>query len=68
MKKDSISKEFMKKLEKIFEEQFGGKCAIAFCFTLPPNYKDCFYATNVSRADGIKLFQETAQKMLIQTN
>ncbi len=43
--------------------------AISIAFTIKQeNYKNVHWATNVSRANGIKLFKETADKMIAQTN
>jgi len=42
--------------------------AIGLCFTLPPEYQECHFITNVSREDGIKLFKNTAARMDAQRN
>lgn len=43
--------------------------AVAIAFTIKQeNYKMVHWATNVKRAHGIKLFKETANKMISQTN
>lgn len=57
-----------KEIEQVFERHFGGKAALAIAFTLPPDYDDCHWVTNVNRADGVKLLAGTAKKMLSQTN
>jgi hypothetical protein len=44
---------------------------MAIAFSLPPDFQDVHWVTNVARADGIKLFQETAKdakKMIAQAN
>lgn len=61
-----------KDIERVFLNHFGwmrgGKPAIAIAFTLPPNYTDVHWVTNVSRVDGIELFQETANKMRLDNS
>jgi hypothetical protein len=57
-----------KDLEKVFEKHGFRKPGMAIAFTLPPGYDECHWVTNVSRDDGIKLFQDTAQKMIAKTN
>ena len=58
----------MKELESVFLRHFGGRPAIAFAFTLPPAYNTAHWATNISRKDGIELFEMTAAKMRAQLN
>lgn len=55
-------------LEQVFQRHFGGRPAMAIAFTLPPDYKEVHWVTNVSRDDGITLFKETALKMAVKTN
>lgn len=50
-------------LEAVFKRRFGNRPAMAIAFTLPPNYDEVHWVTNVSRADGIELFEGTANKM-----
>ena len=59
---------FAKKVERLFQKEFGRKAALAIAFTLEPDFDDCHWVTNVSREDGVALFSETAKKMLVQTN
>lgn len=59
---------FAKEVQKLFEKRFGGKPALAIAFTLPPDYQNCHWVTNVSRDDGILLFRHTATAMQAQTN
>ncbi len=55
-------------IDKLFRRATGGhRAAFAICYTLPPDYDECHWATNVSRKDGIALFEETAIKMRGQT-
>lgn len=60
------------RVEAVFEEELGteegGRIALAIALTLPPNYDECHWVTNVDRAAGIRLFFETAEKMLAQVN
>jgi hypothetical protein len=58
----------VKELEAVFSRHFGGRPAMAFAFTLPPAYDVAHWATNLSRKDGIKILEETAQKMKAQLN
>lgn len=55
-----------KELEAVFERRFNGRPAMAIAFTLPPDYKDVHWVTNVSREDGITILTETALKMRLQ--
>lgn len=52
-------------LESVFSDYFPGaeKPAMAIAFTLPPDYNHVHWITNVSRENGIELFEATAQKM-----
>lgn len=50
-------------LEEVFKRHLKGKPAMAVAFTLPPDYKEVHWVTNVSRDDGIELFMNTALKM-----
>lgn len=50
-------------LEEVFKRYFRGKPAMAIAFTLPPDYKEVHWVTNISREDGIELFMNTALKM-----
>ncbi len=55
-------------IDKLFRCATGGeRVAFAICYTLPPNYDEVHWATNVDRKTGIMLFEETAVKMLAQT-
>lgn len=54
---------FVKVVEALFEQQFGERPGLAIAFTLPGRSTDVHWVTNVSREDGIKLFEATAQKM-----
>jgi len=60
--------ELAKELEDVFQKHFDGRPAMSIAFTLPPDYKDVHWVTNVSRNDGVNLFRETANKMLSQIN
>jgi len=56
-------------LEAVLSKRFPGeRPAFAIAFTLPPEYDVCHWATNVSREDGVKLFADTAKKMIIEMN
>lgn len=64
--------EFARKVEQLLIDEFckgsTDKPGIAIAFTLPPDYSISHYVTNLTRADGIKLFMATAEKMISQTN
>ena len=51
-----------KDIEKVFEDRFKGRPAMALAFTLPPDYDEVHWVTNVSRVDGINLFKETVAR------
>lgn len=55
-------------IEAILQRHFKCRPGFAIAFTFPPEYKDAHWITNVSRADGAKLFRETAEKMIAETN
>lgn len=55
-----------KELEQVFMRRFRGRPAMAIAFTLPPDYDEVHWVTNISRQDGIKLFEKTALKMVAQ--
>jgi hypothetical protein len=57
-----------KDLEKVFEKYFKGRPGMAIAFTLPPDYDQCHWVTNLKRREGIKLFADTAIKMQGQAN
>jgi len=59
-----------KKLEQVITEHFKLKerPAMAIAFTLPQDYAECHWVTNVPRGDGITLFKNTAEKMQAQIN
>ena len=57
-----------KDLEGVFEKHFQCRPAMAIAFTLPPDSDEAHWVTNVSREDGVLLFQKTAKKMIVQTN
>ena len=52
-------------IEAAFQDFFPGqdRPALAVAFTLPPGYDTVHWITNVSREDGIAIFEETAKKM-----
>lgn len=52
-----------KEIEAVFMRHFKGKPAMAIAFTLPPDYKEVHWITNVSREDGIIILAETALEM-----
>jgi hypothetical protein len=52
----------------VIKAKFGGNPAIGVCFTLEDDRKEVHWVTNVSRVDGVNLFQNTAKKMIAQTN
>lgn len=61
--------ELAKDLESVFEKHFDGdRPAMAVAFTLPPDYDQAHWVTNVDRANGIKLFAMTAEKMQSRIN
>ena len=57
-----------KEVEAVFEKHFKGRTAIAIAFTLPSDRSEVHWVTNVSRNDGIKLFQDTAKRMRLEIN
>ncbi len=57
-----------KEIEAVFKHRFGVRPAICIAFALPSDSHAVHWVTNVSRADGVKMFKETAEKMLRQTN
>lgn len=59
-----------KKLEQVITDHFKleEKPAMAIAFTLPQDYAECHWVTNISRGDGITLLKNTAEKMQAQTN
>ncbi len=61
---------FTKKIEKLFADEFcaGEKPSMVIAFTVPPEYNFVHYMSNVTRSDGIKLLQATAERMIAQTN
>lgn len=63
-----VSNDLMKDLLKVFKKHLNKKAAVAFAFTMDPDYKVVHWATNVSRKDGIDLFEKTAKKMIAQSN
>lgn len=61
--------EVMKKVEQLFEEEFGPDSGIAVCYTLrEEGWEEVHWITNLKRQDGVKLFSKTATKMIAQTN
>lgn len=59
-----------KDIEAIVTEhlELDEKPGVALCVTLPPDYDDVHWITNVRRQDGINLFHSTADKMQRQMN
>ena len=57
-----------KDIAKVFEAYGLPKPALAIAFTIPDDRKEVHWVTNVSREDGIKLFRETADKMVTKSN
>ena len=57
-------------LEATLRNYFGTeeRPTLAIAFSLPPDYEDVHWVTNVSRDNGIQLFEQTAKKMIAQTN
>jgi hypothetical protein len=57
--------DLIKEIEKLFKDflKTDKKPGLAIAMTLPPGYKDVHWMTNLSRDDGISLFQNTAKKM-----
>lgn len=53
---------------KLFEVGGLGKPALIMAFTLPPDYKELHWITNVTRKQGIEIMRETATKMEAQQN
>jgi hypothetical protein len=62
--------ELAQALEVTIRNYFGTseRPSMAIALSLPPDYQDVHWVTNVTRTDGIKLFQETAKKMIAQAN
>lgn len=59
----------LKEIIAVMELHGVVKPAIAIAFTTEiEDYQVVHWATNISRANGIKLFKETANKMISQTN
>ncbi len=67
-KKDltQLSKEIEALVMKHFD--LKDRPALAIAFTLPPEYLEVRWVTNVSRRDGIELLEGTAEKMRSQLN
>ena len=63
-------KEICKSVEEQLKKEFNlpDKPGVGICFTFPPDYDYCHYITNLPREGGIKLFTDTAAKMIAQTN
>ena len=53
---------------QVFELFDVGKPALVMAFTLPPEYKQVHWITNVSRKEGIVLMRDTATAMEAQQN
>jgi len=53
-------------LKKFFETD--QKVGLAIAVTLPPEYNNVHWITNLNRKDGIQLFYDTANKMLDKLN
>lgn len=66
--KFTMSKDLMNDLLEVFEKHLNKKVAVAFAFTVEPDYKEVHWAMNVSRKDGVMLFQKTAKKIISQNN
>lgn len=68
MKKDLT--QLARDMEKLLQEYMGTteRVSVGICFTMPPQYDECFFVTNLSRTDGIRLFEATAAKMRIKAN
>ena len=58
-----------KEIEAVIMKHTGGeKPGMAVAITLPPDYEEVHWITNLSRADGINLLASTARKMTAQAN
>lgn len=60
-------------LEEVFKRYFkncddDNRVGMAIAFTLPPDYMDVHWVTNLSRDQGIDLFESTATKMRSRLN
>lgn len=55
--------EFAKQLEELFIERFGRRPMMVIVFTLPPDCDRAHWVTNVTRTDGIRIVEETAEQM-----
>jgi hypothetical protein len=53
---------------KLFELSGVGRPALIMAFTLPPNYDEVHWITNVTRKEGIQLMRDTATRMEAQQN
>ena len=78
MAKDNIGREnisrvgdltdLAEEIIEVFRKRFGGDPSVAIAFQLGDDSDAVHWVTNVSREDGIQLFQFTAQSMINQTN
>ena len=59
-----------KKLEQVITDHFKLKerPTMAIAFTLPQDYAECHWVTNIPRGKGITLLKNTAEKMQAQIN
>jgi len=55
-------------IKEVFEEHGLEEPALAVAFTLAEDRRNVHWVTNVRRADGIKLFAATAEKMQSEVN
>ena len=53
----------MADFEEALWEYFGQKPSIAVALAAPPDYNTAHWLTNVTRSDGIELFERTAAQM-----
>ena len=53
---------------ELFKVGGFGKPALIMAFTLPPDYQELHWITNVTRKQGIEIMRETANKMEAQQN
>lgn len=73
--KEQISKagdlsQLAKDIESLLMQMFGEseRPSVALAFTLPRDYSEVHFVTNLSRPLGIQVFEGAAEKMKAQAN
>ena len=62
--------QLVKEVEALIQERFGEdqRPAVALAFTLPRDYAEVHFVTNIPRHMGIQVFEGAAEKMKAQSN